>query len=555
MVVKIAEENISYRKIGDHATNTPSTIWFGNKVNGSYEIKDNIKYGYDKAGNIEKIYENGKLVIRYHYDALSRLVREDNKHLDKTYLFVYDSNGNIVNKREFSFTLKDSTLIEELESTDKTYIYNGDQLLSYNGQSCVYDAIGNPIVYKEKIATWTKGRQLTSYDGVSFTYDGWGRRTSKGDITFTYDVDGQLLKQSNGIEYIYDHTGIAGLTFGGAKYFYRKDAQGNVIALIDESGLIVARYIYDAWGNNKVTFDDGTETTDPNYIGVMNPIRYRSYYYDNETKLYYLKSRYYDPELGRFMTIDDISYLDPDTINGLNLYAYCGNNPVMHTDPYGTTEWWEWLLAVAAIAACVVGAAFTGGTSLIGAALIGAAIGGGISIVTQAVTVGELNWGQFALDMGVGFISGAVGASGISKLGSVIVGGFVGGASSILSDVVNGQEINWSQFAVSIAVGAVAGLVSGAGARNVNNFSKNLGKYSSWNKAMTSFYNVQSKIASGSYATAQGIKGALRFVNLALDKAFVTSFNIHIVKNISKMLVINGVGTGFNAFVNGVFGW
>ena len=62
----------------------------------------------------------------------------------------------------------------------------------------------------------------------------------------------------------------------------------------------------------------------------MNPIRYRSYYYDAETKLYYLKSRYYDPELGRFMTIDDISYLDPDTINGLNLYAYCGNNPVWY---------------------------------------------------------------------------------------------------------------------------------------------------------------------------------------------------------------------------------
>lgn len=232
----------------------------------------------------------------------------------------------------------------------------------------------------------------------------------------------------------------------------------------------------------------------------------------------------------------------------------------MFTDPYGTTQWWEWLLAGLAIAVCVVAAVYTGGSSLAGAALIasalwGAAIGGAISLASQAIFTGELNWGQFGIDLGVGFISGAVGASGISKLGSVIVGGLVGGTSSILSDVVNGQEINWAQFAVSVILGSVAGAFSGAGARNVKNFSKTLGGYSAWNKAMSSFYGVQGKIASGSYATVQGMKGALRFVNLALDKAYLTSFNVHIAKNISRMLIINGVGTGFNAFVNGVFGW
>ena len=69
----------------------------------------------------------------------------------------------------------------------------------------------------------------------------------------------------------------------------------------------------------------------------IEPFRYRSYYYDTETGLYFLKTRYYDPETGRFITIDDISYLAPDTINGLNLYAYCGNNPVMNVDPKGTS--------------------------------------------------------------------------------------------------------------------------------------------------------------------------------------------------------------------------
>ena len=61
------------------------------------------------------------------------------------------------------------------------------------------------------------------------------------------------------------------------------------------------------------------------------------YYYNPEAELYYLQSRYYDPKIGRFITIDDISYLDPDTVNGLNLYAYCGNNPIMNIDPTGNS--------------------------------------------------------------------------------------------------------------------------------------------------------------------------------------------------------------------------
>ena len=108
---KLAEESISYRKVGDHATNMPSSIWFGDVTSGSFQIKDNLKYAYDKMCNIEKVYENGELAIRYQYDALNRLVREDNKPLDKTYIMVYDNHGNIVKRREFAFTLKDNTLI------------------------------------------------------------------------------------------------------------------------------------------------------------------------------------------------------------------------------------------------------------------------------------------------------------------------------------------------------------------------------------------------------------------------------------------------------------
>ena len=102
----------------------------------------------------------------------------------------------------------------------------------------------------------------------------------------------------------------------------------------------MVRYRYDGWGKQKVMNPDGSENESSTFLGNINPIRYRGYYYDIETGLYYLKTRYYDPEIGRFITIDDTSYLAPDTINGLNLYVYCGNNPVMNVDPEGTS-WWS----------------------------------------------------------------------------------------------------------------------------------------------------------------------------------------------------------------------
>ena len=97
----------------------------------------------------------------------------------------------------------------------------------------------------------------------------------------------------------------------------------------------MVKYVYDAWGNHAVEVLDSACAE----LSQLNPYRYRGYYYDTETGLYFLKTRYYDPEVGRFITIDDLSYIDPETINGLNLYAYCTNNPVMNIDPNGTWSW------------------------------------------------------------------------------------------------------------------------------------------------------------------------------------------------------------------------
>ena len=236
--------------------------------------------------------------------------------------------------------MKDGLLLEEEDSKDTVYVYEGDRLVSYGGADFVYDVMGNPTTYRGKAAKWEKGRNLVSYGGHTFAYDGQCRRIAKDGISFTYDSNGNLIKQSNGLEFIYDHSGVFGVTYGGETYVYRKDAQGNVIALMNASGAVVARYLYDAWGTCVVVNNGGAEIADANHIGNLNPFRYRGYYYDVETKLYYLKTRYYDPEVGRFMTIDGIEYLDPETINGLNLYAYCGNNPVMNIDTNGSS-WWS----------------------------------------------------------------------------------------------------------------------------------------------------------------------------------------------------------------------
>ena len=129
---------------------------------------------------------------------------------------------------------------------------------------------------------------------------------------------------------------------------------------------LVATYVYDAWGNHTVLNPDWSENASSTFIGNINPLRYRGYYYDSDLGLYYLMTCYYDPEIGRFISADGIEYLDPDIIGGLNLFAYCNNNPVMGVDKYGTKPlpWWaKVLIGGAVILTLGVATAFTGGTA------------------------------------------------------------------------------------------------------------------------------------------------------------------------------------------------
>ena len=165
-------------------------------------------------------------------------------------------------------------------------------------------------------------------------------------MTKNYYYDGDRLiaeKWSTGayLLYHYDETGSPyaithSATGGGyAKYYLIKNLQGDVLQIRNVNNAVVANYEYDAWGRVvSVKYANGNDINVSNHIGVINPIRYRGYYYDSETGFYYLKSRYYDPAICRFISADGRIDLNDATTN-LNLFAYCGNDPVNRADPSG----------------------------------------------------------------------------------------------------------------------------------------------------------------------------------------------------------------------------
>ena len=235
--------------------------------------------------------------------------------------------------------------------------------------------------------------------------------------------------------------------YNGSTYFYRKDAQANVVALLDNNGTVVVRYKYDAWGECKVLNASGVEITGNSHIGILNPFRYRSYYYDTETGFYFLKTRYYDPEIGRFMTIDDLSYLDPDSINGLNLYAYCGDNPMMRVDAIGC-DWWNpftWNL--------------NGLFNSIGNAISGAGQWISNNILNP---VGTFFVNNLDIIVGIGLVIGAV-VTGIATFGAttiiagIIAGAVFGGAFGALNAVANGGNVLQGAL-TGMFVGALGGI-------------------------------------------------------------------------------------------------
>jgi RHS repeat-associated protein len=321
---------INLIKTGSTDTNRIQTV----NNNGN-----SISYTYDKNGNIETIIQDGK-TIKYYYNELNELIREDNAVLNKTITNAYDVGGNVTSKTEYPFTTG------SLGIATKTYAYSygdtnwKDKLTSFDGKGITYDAIGNPTTYNGYTYTWEEGRQLSSISGnglsVSYKYNDSGIRTQKtinGVTTNYHFVGDKVTYEDSGtdkIYYTYDSSGhIVSMNLNGAEYYYIRNVQGDIIGLFDKTGTQVVSYVYDSWG--KLISTTGTLAST---VGAINPYRYRGYRYDTETGLYYLQSRYYNPEWGRFINSDALIGQTGELL-GHNLFAYCKNNPVNRKDANG----------------------------------------------------------------------------------------------------------------------------------------------------------------------------------------------------------------------------
>ena len=189
-------------------------------------------------------------------------------------------------------------------------------------------------------------------------------------------------------------------------YWFEKNLQGDIVAVYSSEGTKLVQYKYDAWGNISTTYYSGGAST----TATKNPFRYRGYYYDVDLGLYYLQTRYYDANTGRFISPDNESVISatPDALTDKNLYAYCDNNPIIYVDHSGKFPWHI---------------------------LIGAAVGGIIGGVSAALSGGD------AMDVIIGSISGmasgALTASGVGTVGQVFGSASISMISNATSQVKN----------------------------------------------------------------------------------------------------------------------
>ena len=336
-------------------------------------------YTYDAAGNIQTVTTGGTNVPAaaasktYTYDAQGQLATETDGSVSCAY--AYDTVGNIRS------VTTDGAVIKSFGYTNPSWpdlltsvtVGGTTKDILYEGQTQTSDvpSSGNPVTYyngKDYTFTWTKGRQLASatVDGkqVSYTYDMSGVRSGKQvyttsnqrTTTYTYTtLSGKVMRQQwetrnsddtvyqamQSLEFVYDdgNQPFAMIYKHGQTtelYYYVLNAQGDVIALLNANGALVASYNYGAWGNYSVHDKDGKKNTSTSFIGHINPLRYRGYYYDRETRLYYLQSRYYDFANCRFINADAYATTNAGSFLSCNMFAYCGNNPVNRADQSGT---------------------------------------------------------------------------------------------------------------------------------------------------------------------------------------------------------------------------
>ncbi len=409
----------------------------------------NLIYGdnchYDSNGRLVKILDSGSSTTTraiYGYDQQGQLTSATVG--GTSYTYTYDTAGNIQSKK--------------VGSTTTNYTYGNsawrDLLTAYNGGSITYSG-GNPTKYYDgSTFTWTQGRRLATAKvgstNISYTYDMAGVRSSKTVGSTKYDfttLSGLVTRQTGDgktIDFVYDENNQPlAMKYNNTLYYYVLNAQGDVVRIVDSSRSVVASYTYDPWG--KIISSSGT-------LADINPLRYRGYYYDSETGFYYLQSRYYDPEIGRFINADSYASTDATGLLSTNMFAYCENDPVNKSDPSG--EAFSLItIAVGATVGALVNAAGTALSNVaagkdwndgIGLALLSGAVFGAVSTISmnpaarlaisavasaaesvydQVKNDGSVNLGRLTADVAVGTISGYSGYIGNSLTGSFVKSG------------------------------------------------------------------------------------------------------------------------------------
>ena len=473
------------------------------------------RYYYDSMGRIKSVIyssvDGTDDYKTYEYDQFGQLIKENNEALDKTIVYQYNEVGNIVNVKEYAFCM---CSVPKGEYTETTYSYSSsrpDIMTRFNGHNIHYDDLGCPEKYNGKLYTWEKGKLVgiktdtedqtgTQYEECTFAYNAYGQRISKNytvqqgadsedwsytyNIEYNYDYSGRLIREfrvqttdvgstfTRELTYLYDENGMIGFvySFDGSSactYYYHRNLQGDVIAIYDTNGTKQAEYAYDAFGNCTVLYSGVYD------IANNNPIRYRGYYYDRETGLYYLNARYYNPEWRRFISPDDTGYLDPDSVNGLNLYCYCNNDPVNYVDPSGH-------LGI--------------GLTLLIATGVGLAFGFGIEVAKQVYNDGDWNWDPTTWnwwELGKASLIGA--ATGFAYGLGGVAGGIIKGSFKAL--IIAGKALNVSQ-SVGVLLGTAA----------LTNFTAGIAGYAMHTAGSeTESFNVLKAVSEGVGQAGKGV--------------------------------------------------
>lgn len=472
--------NYKYKNIGKKT----STQLYGIVNNGK-----SLEYDYDNKENIMAVYTDGEKTREYEYNSLNELIDEKFINEDTEYRYSYDNLGNI--QTISKYRISDNQLLNT-----NLYKYENphfkDQLTQINGNLISYDEIGNMVQFGNKYSLeWNNGRELKKYINpsedliVEFIYDATGNRISKivnGSRTDFYSELDKVIYEKNGdtlVYYLRDEEGnLIGLEYNSSKYYYIYNGQGEIVNIIDSNGNTLVTYEYDSWGNLTKLIDNSNFM-----LSKINSYIYKGYYYDKETGLYYLKSRYYNSQLRRYINMDVTTGEMGGNPIGHNMYQYALNNPVNLIDESG--NWPKFLkkigkktikkiaIGVAAIAVGVAVTAVVVATGGAGAAVVAkaavTAVTAGLKVaaVTGAVTatvkaaktyVDSKNKGKSNKEVTQEVVAGAI--SGFSD--GFMIGGIYAGAAQTVA----------AGFKIATNFGAAGGKSSGINiSKNVKVFS------------------------------------------------------------------------------------